>query len=118
MTDRGDHFAAVRDGRGLAAASGTHTTVNREPHHDAGPGRDYGETATYRPVEPCHVWVTTDAGRHPGLLLEWRKPDRLPWEGHVVHARQHEGRWVQADEWVLAGSIEKAVDDDSGDRTT
>jgi hypothetical protein len=68
-----------------------------------------GQTATYRPVEPCHVWVTTEAGRHPGLLLEWRKPHQLPWEGHVIHARPGAGgRWVQVDEWVLAGSIEKA----------
>lgn len=107
--DRVDLAAPVGGGEaGTSAAAGTHTTVNREPHHDAGPGRDYGETAAYRVSEPRHVWVTTEAGRHPGLLLEWRKPDRLPWEGHVVHARLREGSWVQVDEWVLASSIEQA----------
>jgi hypothetical protein len=84
-----------------------HGTVNRPPHHEPGPGRDYGETSRYRSIEPCHVWVTTDAGTHPGLLIEWRKPAQLPWEGHVVHARLVDGRWVQTDEWVPAGSIEK-----------
>lgn len=87
-----------------------HGTVNRPPHHRAGPGRNYGETATYRdygaPDGARHVWVTTEAGRHPGLLLGWRKPDQLPWEGHVWHGRLHQGQWVLVDEWVLASSIE------------
>ena len=67
-----------------------------------------GETATYPPTEPQHVWVTTDSGRNPGLLVEWRKPARLPWEGRVIHSRLLEGRWVQVDEWLPAGAIEKA----------
>jgi hypothetical protein len=70
--------------------------------------RDYGETATHHQNEPCHVFIATEAGRYPGLLLEWRKPHQLPWEGHVVHARIRDGRWVKVDEWVLAGSVEKA----------
>lgn len=102
MTDR---LAPIRAGRGTGSG---HTTVNRPPHHQPGPGANYGETSTYRQVEPCHAWVTTDAGRHPALLLEWRKPDQLPWEGRVAHTRLLDGRWVQADEWVPAGSIEKA----------
>ncbi len=89
-----------------------HSTVNRPTHHRPGPGRNYGETATYRdlgaPDGARHVFVTTEAGRNPGLLTGWRKPEQLPWEGHVIHPRLHEGRWVLVDEWVLASSIDPA----------
>jgi hypothetical protein len=64
------------------------------------------ETAQYRSLEPTHVWVTTEAGRNPGLLVEWRKPDELPWEGRVVHLRARGGSWVQTQEWVPGDSLE------------
>lgn len=64
------------------------------------------EQATYPPSEPRHVLVLTDAGRQPGLLVEWRKPLELPWEGRVIHTRLVDGRWVQVDEWLPGGAIE------------
>ena len=48
-----------------------------------------------------HVFITTEAGRNPGLFLEWRKAQPLPSGGRVVHARIRDGRWVKVDEWVL-----------------
>lgn len=96
-----DRLAAVRNGRG-------HTTVNRPPTAPPGPGSNYGETAIYRDREPCHVWVTTEAGRNPGLLAQWRKPQQLPWEGLVAHPRLQGGTWVLVREWFPAGAIEQA----------
>lgn len=54
-----------------------------------------------------HCWVTTSAGRLPGLLLEWRRrPDG--WNGRVVHAvpADEDGGWVVVEEWLPAGLLD------------
>lgn len=86
-----------------------HTTVPRSTTHVPGPGPDYGETATYRtpPDGPCHVWVDGPDGRQPGLLLEWRKPAQLPWEGLVRHPALVGGRWLLVSRWWPAGAVER-----------
>jgi|GEM_PF-2635077 len=86
-----------------------HTTVNRDPRRRPGPEPlTYGETADYRdlPDGARHVRVNLGDGPQPGLILGWRKPDQLPWEGHVHFAQLVDGRWVHADRWVLASAIE------------
>lgn len=88
-----------------------HSTVNVAPTHPPGPPKNYGETATYhqpKPDTPRHVWVTTDLGRNPGLLVELRKPEQLPWEALVAHFRQIDGRWTLVREWLPAGAVEPA----------
>lgn len=77
--------------------------VSRPLHKD-----NPAETADYRPAEPCHVWVTTPTGRHPGVLMEWRRVPGQPWTGRVVHADLHEGRWAKVDQWLPAEAIEPA----------
>lgn len=54
-----------------------------------------------------HCWVTTDAGRHPGLLLEWRNVAGA-WEGRVVHPVQDPDGWVLLEEWLPAGLLDPA----------
>jgi hypothetical protein len=70
----------------------------RREQGSAGPGSE-------GPSDRCptrHCWVSDAADgagvRRPGLLVEWRQPDRTGagWEGRVVYAAQ-----VRADSWVL-----------------
>lgn len=85
-----------------------HSTVNVPPHHQPGPDRrTYGETADYRdlPAGGQHVTVNIGDGPQPGLLVGWRKPDQLPWEGRVFCPLLLEGRWVVTSRWVPAGAI-------------
>lgn len=85
-----------------------HSTVNVAPTHPPGPPVRYGETAAYhqpRDDTHRHVVVTTDAGSHPGLLVELRKPAQLPWEALVVHFRHLDGRWQLVREWILASAV-------------
>lgn len=86
-----------------------HATPYRQPQHTGPDPRTYGETAKYRDLEPVHVVVLTDAGWNPGLLVAWRKPHQLPWEGLVHHGRLVDGRWVVAREWLPAGAITEVV---------
>jgi hypothetical protein len=51
-----------------------------------------------------HCWVTTSAGRLPGLLLEWRR--RPEWEGRVVHAVRDDQGWAIVEEWLPAGLLD------------
>lgn len=101
-----------RDGRSLAERGGMllHQTVNVPPHVQPGPGPNYGETARHVDPKsgPCHVWVHAGEGRQPGLLVEWRKPDQLPWEGRVVRQRREGSRLVTVQEWLPATCIEVA----------
>ena len=66
------------------------------------------------PDEPQlkHCWVTTSAGRHPGLLLQWRNVAGA-WEGRVVHPVPEPDGWVLLEEWLPAGLLDP-VDDASG----
>lgn len=106
--DRQGNHGTMADRVARTEARG-HGTVNRPPPRTGtGPDpRSYGETATYRdPAHPGqHVWVATEHGTNPGLLIEWRKPDQLPWEGRVVHMRQVDARWAKVEEWLPAGAI-------------
>lgn len=99
-------------GRGthrLADPGALHCTVNVPPHVRPGPGPHYGETAAHTDPRggPQHVWVRTEDGRHPGLLIELRKPEQLPWEARVVHQRHRGGTWVTVQEWLPAGCLER-----------
>ena len=52
-----------------------------------------------------HCWVTTSAGRHPGLLLQWRNVAGT-WEGRVVHPVPDPDGWVLLEEWLPAGLLD------------
>lgn len=68
-----------------------------------------GEAATYRDVEPVHVWVThPDAadGRVPGLLTGWRQLAGGRWEAWTVHADLADGIWIQRTAWLPAERLE------------
>ena len=109
MTNKRGEHGTMADRIAATQANRGHSTVNRPPSNEAsGPGTDYGETADYRQGDPQHVWVTGEYGRGPGLLLEWRKPAQLPWEGHVVHYSHVGGRSVLVDQWLPAGAITPA----------
>lgn len=67
------------------------------------------EAATYRDVEPVHVWVAhPDAvdGRVPGLLTGWRRLASGRWEASTVHADLVDGRWLQTTAWLPADRLE------------
>lgn len=55
-----------------------------------------------------HCWVTTSAGRQPGLLLEWRRrPDG--WHARVVHPVPDGGGWVVVEEWLPTALLEPVL---------
>lgn len=66
----------------------------------------YGTPSHLRPTppaatnEPLHVWVTTPAGRMPGLLVEWREGPLPPREGRVIHADRRADQWVTVERWI------------------
>lgn len=105
---------------GMSGKRGSYSTVadrvadtrgHTTPNGQRPPGltvTERREQATYRTTEPCHVTILTETGCVPGLLVEWRKPLELPWEGHVWLMRLVEGRWATVDQWLPAGAIEKA----------
>lgn len=63
------------------------------------PGPDPG------PLSIKHCWVTTGAGHHAGLLLEWRNVAGT-WEGRVVHPVLDPDGWVLVEEWLPAGLLD------------
>lgn len=68
------------------------------------PGRATRESEP-PPVKPC--WVTDKHGRHPGLLLEWRRT-AAGWQGRVVRPVLEAGRWMVAEEWLPAEMLSGA----------
>jgi hypothetical protein len=72
--------------------------------HEPAPGPP---RATPEPLPLKHCWVTTTAGRHPGLLLEWRNVAGA-WEGRVVHPVPDPDGWVLLEEWLPAGLLDPA----------
>ena len=87
------------DGRG-------HSTVNT-PRPPVMTVVERREAARYGNTKAQHVMVMTEAGWNPDLLIEWRKPYELPWEGRVVHLRLIEGKWTKATQWLPAGAIKQ-----------
>ena len=55
------------------------------------------------PVKRC--WVTSDHGRQPGLLLEWRRT-AAGWQGRVVHPIRQGSGWVIVEDWITADRLE------------
>jgi hypothetical protein len=51
-------------------------------------------TGTNGHTTPQHIFVTTSAGRFPGLLLEWVRDGDAPWKGRVIWS-EREGSHVQ-----------------------
>jgi len=54
-----------------------------------------------------HVWVRTDHGRLPGLLIGWRKLGER-WQGRVLHPRQEASGWSVVEVWLPAEDLEPA----------
>ena len=77
---------------------GVHPTSEPEPVPEAQPSPG-------RPSALRHCWVTDEHGRHPGLLLEWRRT--VPgWQGRVVRPVLEAGDWIVVEEWLQAEKLE------------
>ena len=56
-----------------------------------------------------HVWVVTAAGRHAGLLLEWRRWEG-GWRGRVLRPVEEADGWAVAEEWLDASVLQPATE--------
>lgn len=59
------------------------------------------------PPDVKHVWVTTEHGRHAGLLIRWQKV-ASGWQGYVTHPIPDGDGWALVDEWLPAEQLQHA----------
>jgi hypothetical protein len=92
---------------------GTRPTLAERSRADPGtPPPSEPEPQRPRPVTTRHCWISglpELAGRHAGLLVEWRRePGRTEWSARVVYAYEDAGGPVLVEAWVAAAHLSPA----------